>query len=63
MLPEQVFDGVGVNPKKRYKEGEGTNGATPLAWTHAEYVKLLRSIADRQVWDSYPPVVERFQGK
>jgi len=61
MLPEQVFDGVGVNPKNRYHVGEGTNGATPLAWTHAEYVKLLRSIADQQVWDSYPPVIERFQ--
>lgn len=63
MLPEQVFDGVGVNPKGRYKVGEGTNSATPLAWTHAEYLKLLRSLADGQVWDYYPPVAERYQAQ
>lgn len=61
MLPEQVFDGVGVNPRRRYRVGEGTNSATPLAWAHAEYVKLLRSLADRQVWDHYPPVAKRYQ--
>lgn len=32
MLPEQVFE-----------NGEGTGGATPLSWSHAEYVKLLWS--------------------
>lgn len=57
MLPEQVWDGVGINPFG-YKKGEGTNSATPLAWTHAEYVKLLRSLTDEAVWDHYP-IVER----
>ncbi len=60
MLPEQVWDGVGINPANRFQVGEGTNGATPLAWTHAEYVKLLRSIADKKVWDYYPVVGERY---
>ncbi|WP_125717438.1 glycoside hydrolase family 15 protein [Pseudoalteromonas rubra] len=55
MLPEQVWDGVGVNPFG-YTLGQGTNSATPLAWTHAEYVKLVRSLADKQVWDHYPIV-------
>jgi glucoamylase len=32
-LPEQVWE----------KTGEGTGAATPLAWSHAEYVKLLWS--------------------
>lgn len=58
MLPEQVWDGVGGNATYEYDLGEGTNSATPLAWTHAEYIKLLRSFADRQVWDYYPPVGE-----
>lgn len=53
MLPEQVWDGVGINPGK-YEIGEGTNSATPLAWSHAEYIKLVRSLADLQVWDRYP---------
>lgn len=63
MLPEQVFDGVGVNPDNRYQVGEGTNSATPLAWTHAEYVKLLRSLSDERVWDHYPLVEQRYKSR
>mgnify|MGYP002716997401 CR=1 FL=1 len=51
MLPEQVWDGVGNNDAYNYPMGGGTNAATPLAWTHAEYVKLLRSYSDGKVWD------------
>lgn len=51
MLPEQVWDGIGNNSAYNYAPGEGTNSATPLAWTHAEYVKLLRSLSDEKVWD------------
>ena len=58
-LPEQVWDGVEPNPFG-YELGEGTNSATPLAWTHAEYIKLLRSYVDQAVWDRYPVVEERF---
>lgn len=60
MIPEQVWDGVGVNPGN-YTAGEGTNSATPLAWSHAEYLKLLRSVADQQVWDRYYNVEKRYQ--
>ncbi|WP_166114078.1 glycoside hydrolase family 15 protein [Pseudoalteromonas sp. Z9A5] len=60
MLPEQVWDGVGVN-KSGYTLGEGTNSATPLAWTHAEYIKLVRSLSDMQVWDYYPVVTEQLK--
>lgn len=59
MLPEQVWDGVGANPFN-YKVGEGTNSATPLAWSHAEYIKLVRSVADQKVWDRYSNVEVRF---
>jgi glucoamylase len=41
MLPEQVWDNQapqGVRP------GTGTTSATPLAWTHAQYVRLAWSI-------------------
>ncbi|MFC3034087.1 glycoside hydrolase family 15 protein [Pseudoalteromonas fenneropenaei] len=58
MLPEQVWDNVGKN-SKAYALGEGTNSATPLAWTHAEYVKLVRSLTEQQVWDHYPVVAEK----
>ncbi|MBB4660185.1 glucan 1,4-alpha-glucosidase [Parvularcula dongshanensis] len=60
MLPEQVWDGVGADTPHGYETGEGTNSATPLAWTHAEYVKLLRSLSDGEVWDRYAPVEERY---
>ncbi len=60
MLPEQVWDGVGGNAAYGFAAGEGTNSATPLAWAHAEYVKLVRSLADRDTWDAYPTVRARY---
>ena len=60
MLPEQVFDGVGVELGHPVAMGQGTNSATPLAWAHAEYVKLLRSLADGRVFDLYAPVQARY---
>jgi glucoamylase len=59
LIPEQVWDGIGPNPHG-YARGEGTDSATPLAWSHAEYVKLLRSVSDGQVWDRYAPVAARY---
>ena len=63
LLPEQVWDGVGNATAYDYQPGQGTNSATPLAWTHAEYIKLLRSLADRKVWDRYDPVAERYSAQ
>lgn len=60
LIPEQVWDGVGAKSAHDYALGEGTDSATPLAWSHAEYVKLLRSVSDGQVWDNYAPVKARF---
>lgn len=58
MLPEQAWDGVGNATRYQYQPGQGTNSATPLAWTHAEYIKLVRSMSDGRVWDNYPIVPE-----
>jgi glucoamylase len=60
MIPEQVWDGVGADSPHSYVRGEGTDSATPLAWSHAEYIKLLRSVSDGQVWDNYAPVKARY---
>jgi glucoamylase len=62
MLPEQVWDGVDGNNTHNFITGEGTNGATPLAWSHAEYIKLVKSFTDKSVWDSYSIVKERYSG-
>ncbi|WP_244325633.1 glycoside hydrolase family 15 protein [Shewanella aestuarii] len=61
MLPEQSWDGVGHPTRYNYKMGQGTNAATPLAWTHAEYVKLVRSMTDENVWDHYPIVTDKLK--
>jgi glucoamylase len=60
MLSEQVWDGVGNPTPRNYRLGQPTDSATPLAWTHAEYLKLLRSLADSRAWDFYPIVAERY---
>jgi glucoamylase len=60
MLPEQVWEGIGSNDTYHFVTGEGTNGATALAWSHAEYVKLVRSLSDANIWDSYPVVQDRY---
>ena len=60
MLAEQVWDGVGAPTAHDYTLGQNTDSATPLAWTHAEYLKLLRSLADGKVWDRYDPVESRY---
>ncbi len=38
MLPEQVWDSQGERP------GQGTRSATPLAWTHGQFIRLAWSI-------------------
>jgi glucoamylase len=40
MLPEQVWDSR--SPSRA--PGGGTRSATPLAWTHAQFVRLAWSI-------------------
>ena len=41
MIPEQVWDGRPPGPAAR---GRGTFSATPLAWSHAQLVRLAWSI-------------------
>jgi glucoamylase len=43
MLPEQVWDGRPPTGKPGFEEGEGTFSATPLAWSHAQLVRLAWS--------------------
>ncbi|HEX5849835.1 MAG TPA: glycoside hydrolase family 15 protein [Rubrobacter sp.] len=44
MLPEQVWDDFPPSGRSGFPKGEGTLSATPLAWTHAQYVRLAWSI-------------------
>jgi glucoamylase len=62
MLPEQIWDGPDVKSAGMYF-GKPAGSAMPLMWAHAEYVKLLRSVADGQVFDLIPVVAERYLKK
>ena len=44
MLPEQVWDAAPI-PALGLAAGQPSGSAMPLAWAHAEFVKLARSIA------------------
>jgi glucoamylase len=44
MLPEQVWDGRDPTSPDGNEVGEGTRSATPLAWTHGQYIRLAWSI-------------------
>lgn len=59
MLPEQVWDEAD-RPEVHMFRGRPTGSAMPLMWAHAEYIKLLRSVADGQVFDLIPAVANRY---
>ncbi len=59
MLPEQVWDAEDL-PERGLRNGHPSGSAMPLAWAHAEYLKLLRSLADGRVFDLPPQPVQRY---
>ena len=59
MLPEQVWDYADLPSEGMYC-GRSAGSAQPLVWAHAEYLKLLKSIADGVVFDRIPVVADRY---
>ena len=61
LIPEQVWD-VDDIPERELFFGRPSGSAMPLAWAHAEYLKLRRSLGDGRVFDqpshSYARYVE-----
>lgn len=51
LLPEQIWDAADI-PEKELFKGRPSGAATPLVWTHAEFIKLVRSINDNHVFDT-----------
>jgi glucoamylase len=62
MIPEQIWDEPD-RPGSKMHFGHFAGSAMPLMWAHAEYIKLLRSAADGQVFDRIGIVAERYLGK
>ena len=44
MIAEQVWDDNPPSGRPGFPPGEGTLSATPLAWSHAQFIRLARSI-------------------
>ena len=59
MLPEQVWDHIDLPAEGMYC-GRSAGSAQPLVWAHAEYLKLLRSVADGEVFDCISVVQKRY---
>ncbi|MHB1957423.1 MAG: glycoside hydrolase family 15 protein [Acidobacteriaceae bacterium] len=60
MLPEQIWDAPDL-PEEGMFLGRPSGSAMPLAWAHAEYIKLLRSREDGDVFDRVGPVASRYR--
>ena len=58
LLPEQVW-ALPDLPNAHMVLGHATGGVMPLCWAHAEYIKLVRSATDGQVFDIIPEVADR----
>lgn len=61
LLPEQVWDEAD-RPEIHMYLGKPTGSAMPLMWAHSEYIKLLRSNHDGQVFDFIPEIANRYLG-
>ena len=59
MIPEQVWDSADI-PSKGLFAGRPSGSSMPLAWAHAEYLKLRRSLADGRPFDTPPQVKQRY---
>ncbi len=60
MLPEQVWDGESLNG---FQPGRPTGSAMPLAWTHAEFIKLAVSLQLGRPFDRPTALWERYRGR
>jgi glucoamylase len=59
LIPEQVWDTYDI-PAHDLDFGRPSGSAMPLAWAHAEYIKLRRSLRDGLVFDLPPLTVVRY---
>ena len=59
MLPEQIWDAADI-PERGLFCGRPAGSAMPLAWAHAEYLKLARSIREGRIFDMPPQAKQRY---
>ena len=61
MLPEQLWDNPDLETEQLHFSKE-SGSATPLAWAHAEYIKLVHSSVIGAPIDRPSPVWDRYKG-
>jgi glucoamylase len=62
MIPEQLWDAAPI-PARGLSLGRPTGSAMPLAWAHAEYLKLVASRRLERPFDRPNAVWERYRGE
>jgi glucoamylase len=62
MIPEQVWDAEAI-PQRRLRPGLPTGSAMPLAWAHAEFIKLTVSRSLGYPFDRPEAVWRRYGGR
>ena len=62
MIPEQVWDAEPI-PERRLFPGRASGSAMPLAWAHAEFVKLLVSRQINRPFDRPRAMWQRYRGR
>jgi glucoamylase len=60
MLPEQVWDQNPPSGQPGFEPGTPTLSATPLAWTHAQYLRLAWDLQDGKVAEQPDVVAQRY---
>ncbi len=61
LLAEQLWNAPNLStPLINLVPGGPTGSSMPLAWAHAEYLKLVRSISDKRVYDLIQIVADRY---
>ncbi|MGH3899960.1 MAG: glycoside hydrolase family 15 protein, partial [Pseudonocardiaceae bacterium] len=61
-MPEQVWDENAPSGQPGFPTGKGTESATPLAWTHAQFVRLAWSVQEKKVIEQPAVVRCRYLG-
>jgi glucoamylase len=62
MIPEQVWDRADPTPSE-FTFGEGTGSATPLAWSMAQFIRLVVDADEKRVAEQPSVVAEHFLGR
>jgi glucoamylase len=59
LIPEQIWDGEPL-PERGLMPGKPSGSAMPLVWAHAEFLKLLATVATRRPVELFHEVEDRY---